>query len=68
MLKLSKDKELLKAEGRQRTDSTHIIGAVRELNRLEIVGEALRHALNVLSQVDPAGLRTKGRRLVQTLR
>ena len=50
------EKKLLKGGGRQRTDSTHIVGAVRELNRLEIVGETLHHALNVLTQVDPAWL------------
>jgi len=59
MLELFEEKELLKATGRQRTDSTHIIGAVRELNRLEIVGETLHHVLNVLAQVDPAWLRTQ---------
>src|SRR5215470_11369635 len=35
---------LLTARGKQRTDSTHIVAAVRELNRLEIVGETLHHA------------------------
>src|SRR5262245_2248042 len=30
---------LLKSRGNQRTDSTHIVAAVRSLNRLEIVGE-----------------------------
>jgi transposase len=28
--------------GRQRTDSTHIVAAVRDLNRLELVGESVR--------------------------
>jgi hypothetical protein len=32
---------LLTARGTQRTDSTHIVAAVRDLNRLEIVGETL---------------------------
>ncbi len=41
----------LKARGRQRTDSTHVLAAVRALNRLECVGESLRHALNVLAEV-----------------
>ena len=35
--------QLIKARGRQRTDSTHILAAVRALNRLEVVGETLRH-------------------------
>src|ERR687886_2020130 len=48
---------LLKARGKQRTDSTHIVAAVRELNRLEIVGETLHHALNILAQVDPDWVR-----------
>src|SRR5690242_19907702 len=39
----------LKARGRQRTDSTHVLGAVKALNQLELVGETLRHALNVLN-------------------
>jgi transposase len=29
---------LLKARGRRRTDSTHILAAIRVLNRLELVG------------------------------
>ena len=33
---------LLKARGRQRTDSTHVLAAVRSLNRLELVAETLR--------------------------
>ncbi|HEX5439835.1 MAG TPA: transposase [Ktedonobacterales bacterium] len=46
----------LKARGRQRTDSTHILGAVKALNQLELVGETLRHALNVLATVAPEWL------------
>lgn len=57
ILELFEEKQLLKAGTRQRTDSTHIASAVRDLNRLEIVGETLHHALNVLTQVDPAWLR-----------
>jgi transposase len=44
---------LLKARGRQRTDSTPILAAVRTLNRLERVGETLRAALNALASVVP---------------
>jgi transposase len=47
----------LKPRGRQRTDSTHVLAAVRALNRLECVGETLRHALNVLAEVAPDWLR-----------
>jgi transposase len=45
---------LLRARGRQRTDSTHVLAAVRALNRLECVGTTLRHALNSLAIVAPA--------------
>ena len=44
---------LLKAGGKQRTDSTHVLAAVRVLNRLEKVGETLRHALKSLAVVAP---------------
>lgn len=44
---------LLKSRGRQRTDSTHVLAAVRMLNRLERVGETLRATLNVLAVVAP---------------
>jgi transposase len=47
----------LKARGRQRTDATHVVAAVRALHRLECVGETLRHALNVLAEVAPDWLR-----------
>ena len=48
---------LLKARGKQRTDSTHVLAAIRALNRLECVGEALRQALNRLAVVAPEWLR-----------
>ena len=47
------DLGLLKARGRQRTDSTHVLAAVRVLNRLERVGETMRAALNSLAVVAP---------------
>jgi transposase len=58
MLAHLKTLELLKARGRQRTDSTHILAAVRSLNRLERVGETMRHALNILAEAAPDWLRT----------
>src|ERR671916_221422 len=48
---------LLKARGRQRTDATHVLAAIRLLNRLELVGETLRAALNELATVAPDWLR-----------
>ncbi len=47
---------LVKARGRQRTDSTHVLAAVRTLNRLERIGETLRAALNKLAAVAPEWL------------
>ena len=48
---------LLKARGRQRTDSTQVLASIRALNRLELVGETLRAALNELATVAPDWLR-----------
>ena len=47
---------LLKARGQQRTDSTHVLAAIRVMNRLEPVAETLRAALNALAAVAPAWL------------
>src|SRR5450756_2215366 len=47
---------LLKQRGKQRTDSTHILAAVRTMNRLERVGETLRAALNSLAVIAPEWL------------
>ena len=52
-----REQKLLTARGRQRTDSTHVLAAVRALNRLEVVGETMRHALNSLAVVAPDWLR-----------
>ena len=59
MLEACKDRGLLKARGRQRTDSTHVLAATRDLNRLELVGETLRAALNGLATVAPQWLRPR---------
>jgi transposase len=48
---------VLTARGTQRTDSTHVLAAIRTLHRIENVGETLRHALNVLATAAPAWLR-----------
>jgi transposase len=65
-----RERGLLKARGRQRTDSTHVLTAIRVLNRLELVGETLRHALNSLvapdwlrTQAPPAWFERYGRRI-----
>jgi transposase len=56
---LCKERGWLKARGRQRTDSTHILAKVRALNRAECVVETLRHALNVMAVVAPDWLRSQ---------
>ena len=47
----------LKAGGRQRTDSTHVEAAIRTVNRLELIAETLRAALNSLAVVSPEWLK-----------
>ncbi len=57
ILELARGRGLLKAGGRQRSDSTHVLGAMRTMSRLEVVAETLRHALNVLATTAPDWLR-----------
>lgn len=57
LLERFRERQWLKARGRQRTDSTHVLAAIRTLNRLESVGETLRHVLNVLAMVAPDWVR-----------
>lgn len=47
------DKGLVKAGGRARTDSTHVISAVRDLNRLELAGESVRAAVEAIVAAAP---------------
>ena len=49
LLDAAREGGLLKVRGRSRTDSTHVLAAVRTLNRLELVGETLRAALNAIA-------------------
>ena len=44
---------LVKAGGKQRTDSTHVVAAVAALNRLELAGESVRAALEALAAAHP---------------
>ena len=53
-----KERGLLKAGGRQRTDATHVLGAIRAVNRVVCAGETMRAALNMLADVVPAWLRS----------
>jgi transposase len=53
LLKRRTELNLIKVKGKARTDSTHILAAIRNLNRLEYVGETLRAALNALAVAHP---------------
>ncbi len=53
LLDVLKTKGVLTNRGRQRTDSTHIVAAVRDLSRLELVGMTLLHTLNSLTIIAP---------------
>jgi transposase len=58
MLTALTGKNLIGAGGKQRTDSTHVISAVRDLNRLELAGESVRACLEALSVAAPSWLAT----------
>ena len=47
---------LIRKRGDMRTDATHVVASVRNMNRSELVGETLRAALNVIATVDPKWL------------
>ena len=53
ILEQLREKGLLKGHKRQRTDSTHVLAAIRPINRLETLGETMRAALNSLAVVAP---------------
>jgi transposase len=57
VLELCRAKGLIKKRGLQRSDSTEVVAAVRTLNRLELVGETLRAALNALAVAAPEWIR-----------
>lgn len=59
MLNHFQSRKLIKPRGRARTDSTHVVAAIRQLNRLECVGETLRRALNDLATLAPEWLLSK---------
>jgi transposase len=61
LLERYREMGLLKARGKQRTDSTRILAVVRGLNRLELVGESMRHTLDVLATAAPEWLRERVR-------
>jgi hypothetical protein len=56
LLEGCKKRGYLKVRGRQRTDSTHVLGALRVLSKWERTAETMRSALNALPSVDPEWL------------
>ena len=56
LLERCRELGLVKAGGRQRTDSTHVIAAVRDLNTMELAGEAVRALVEALATVAPGFL------------
>lgn len=58
MLEQFQQAGLLKSRGQQRSDSTHVLAAVRAMTRLEFLGETLRYALNTLAELAPTWLRS----------
>ena len=57
VLALAQARGVLKAGGRQRSDSTHVLGKIRTLGRYALVAQTLRHALDALAQAAPEWLR-----------
>ncbi|QCO17180.1 IS1182 family transposase (plasmid) [Azospirillum brasilense] len=49
-------RRLVRPRGRQRTDSTHVLAAVKMRSRIDAATEAFRQALNVLAVAAPAWL------------
>jgi transposase len=58
LLTICRDLELVKARGKQRTDATHVLAAIRVMNRLEQVAETMRAALNELAAEVPIWLQS----------
>lgn len=56
LLERCRELGLVRAGGRACTDATRVLAAVRVMNRLELVAETLRAALNELARAAPAWL------------
>ncbi len=69
LLAALKDKGLVAASGKQRTDSTHVVAAVRDLNRLELAGESVLACLGGAGRCGTvlAGWGGRGGRMEQTV-
>lgn len=56
VLEVAREAGMVRSGGRARTDSTHVLAAIRGLNRLEFVIETMRAALNAVAAAAPAWL------------
>jgi hypothetical protein len=68
MLLVFQKRGWLKAGGKQRRDSTMVLAATRALNRLELVGETMRQALEGLAVVAPLAAGSVAGRVVYRYR
>jgi transposase len=59
LLSQLKARGLVKGGGKQRTDSTHVLAAIGSLNRVELVAETLRSALEGLAILAPEWLKAQ---------
>jgi transposase len=57
LLERCREGRWLKARGRQRTDSTHVLAKIRALNRTLCVAQTMVYVLNVLSEIAPDWVR-----------
>jgi transposase len=57
ILERFKTRGWVKAGGKQRTDSTHVLATIHGLNRLELVGRTLQAALEVMAKEVPSWLK-----------
>jgi len=65
LVRYANERGWLKARGRQRTDSTHVLATIQTLSRLECVAETLRHALERTRCNHPSvGARVRSRGVV----
>lgn len=58
MLLKFNEKGLVRTRGLQRTDSTHVLAAIRGMTRVEFLGETLRYALNALAESAPSWIKS----------
>lgn len=61
LLERFRERGLLRARGKQRSDSTHVHAAIRNLNRLELMGETIMTSSLVIIAVPSKSYRSSGR-------